>query len=103
MSFPSFTHQIAQLSAEHDRADFCSGSEPLDRYLRERANQDFKRYVKAYLHWCGQQSVDPAAAKRSTIKLYRHYLIGHGYGRNTIALKLAAVRRFYDRRSTSMG
>ncbi len=45
MSFPSFTHQIAQLSAEHDRADFCSGSEPLDRYLRERASQDFKRYV----------------------------------------------------------
>ena len=45
MSFPSFTHQIAPLSAEHDRADFRSGSEPLDRYLRERANQDFKRYV----------------------------------------------------------
>jgi GNAT superfamily N-acetyltransferase len=45
MSFPSFTHHIAQLSAEHDRTDFCSSSEPLDRYLRERANQDFKRYV----------------------------------------------------------
>ena len=45
MSFPSFTHQLAPLSAEHDRADFRSGSEPLDRYLRERANQDFKRYV----------------------------------------------------------
>ncbi|MCY7369061.1 MAG: GNAT family N-acetyltransferase [Chamaesiphon sp.] len=45
MSFPPFTHQIAQLSAEHDRADFRSGSEPLDRYLWERANQDFKRYV----------------------------------------------------------
>ena len=45
MSWPSFTHQIAPLSAEHDRADFRSGSEPLDRYLRERANQDFKRYV----------------------------------------------------------
>jgi GNAT superfamily N-acetyltransferase len=45
MSFPSFPHQIVQLTAEHDRSDFCSGSEPLDRYLRERANQDFKRYV----------------------------------------------------------
>jgi GNAT superfamily N-acetyltransferase len=45
MSFPPFAHQIAQLGAEHDRTDFCSGSEPLDRYLRERANQDFKRYV----------------------------------------------------------
>jgi GNAT superfamily N-acetyltransferase len=45
MSFPSFAHQIVQLGAEHNRADFHSGSEPLDRYLRERANQDFKRYV----------------------------------------------------------
>jgi GNAT superfamily N-acetyltransferase len=45
MSFPPFAHQIAQLSAQHDRSNFCSGSEPLDRYLRERANQDFKRYV----------------------------------------------------------
>jgi GNAT superfamily N-acetyltransferase len=45
MSFPSFAHQIIQLGAEHNRADFHSGSEPLDRYLRERANQDFKRYV----------------------------------------------------------
>jgi GNAT superfamily N-acetyltransferase len=45
MSFPSFPHQIVQLTAEHDRSDFCSGSEPLDRYLRERANQDFKRYL----------------------------------------------------------
>jgi GNAT superfamily N-acetyltransferase len=45
MSFPSFAHQIVQLGAKHNRADFHSGSEPLDRYLRERANQDFKRYV----------------------------------------------------------
>jgi hypothetical protein len=45
MSFPSFAHQIIQLGADHNRADFHSGSEPLDRYLRERANQDFKRYV----------------------------------------------------------
>jgi GNAT superfamily N-acetyltransferase len=34
MSFPSFAHQISQLGAEHNRADFHSGSEPLDRYLR---------------------------------------------------------------------
>ena len=45
MSFPPFAHQIAQLSAEHDRADFCSGSEPLDRYLRVTDDRDFKRYV----------------------------------------------------------
>jgi GNAT superfamily N-acetyltransferase len=45
MSFPPFAYQLVQLGSEHDRADFRSGSEPLDRYLRERASQDFKRYV----------------------------------------------------------
>jgi GNAT superfamily N-acetyltransferase len=45
MSFPSFAYQIVPLAAEHNRADFRCGSEPLEQYLRERANQDFKRYV----------------------------------------------------------
>lgn len=45
MSFFSFPYQMAQLGTEHDRTNFCSGSESLDRYLRERANQDLKRYV----------------------------------------------------------
>jgi hypothetical protein len=33
---------------------------------------------------------------RDTIKVYRHYLVQRKYERNTIALKLSAVRRFYD-------
>jgi GNAT superfamily N-acetyltransferase len=45
MSEPSFAYQLTQLTAAHDRSDFRSGSEPLDRYLRERASQDLKRYV----------------------------------------------------------
>jgi GNAT superfamily N-acetyltransferase len=45
MSSPSFAYQIVPLVAEHNRADFRCGSEPLEQYLRERANQDFKRYV----------------------------------------------------------
>ncbi|PSB05274.1 GNAT family N-acetyltransferase [Merismopedia glauca] len=45
MSFPPFAHRIELLGAEHNRSDFHSGSEPLDRYLKERATQDLKRYV----------------------------------------------------------
>jgi GNAT superfamily N-acetyltransferase len=30
---------------KHDRKLFCSGSEPLDRYFRERATQDARRRV----------------------------------------------------------
>ncbi len=36
---------LAPLDATHDRAAFDSGSEPLNRYLRERVNQDIRRRV----------------------------------------------------------
>jgi len=38
---------IAALDARHDRAVFNSGSEPLDRYLREQVTQDIRRRVAA--------------------------------------------------------
>ncbi|HEX5338299.1 MAG TPA: GNAT family N-acetyltransferase [Gallionella sp.] len=39
--------QLAQLDAVHDRAAFDSGSEPLNRYLREQVSQDVRRRVAA--------------------------------------------------------
>ncbi len=39
------TFEIVGLTAAHDRKRFSSGSEPLDRYLRELATQDMKRRV----------------------------------------------------------
>ena len=39
--------QLAPLDATHDRAAFNSGSEPLNRYLREQVTQDFRRRVAA--------------------------------------------------------
>lgn len=38
---------VAQLDAGHDRTRFNSGSDPLDRYLRERVTQDVRRRVAA--------------------------------------------------------
>jgi ribosomal protein S18 acetylase RimI-like enzyme len=35
----------APLSSDHDRSKFFSGSEALDRYLREQASQDVKRRI----------------------------------------------------------
>ena len=37
--------RIEPLSADHDRAQFTSGSAPLDRYFREQASQDIKRRI----------------------------------------------------------
>lgn len=39
------TYRIEALGSDHDRKRFSSGSEPLNRYLRELANQDIKRRV----------------------------------------------------------
>lgn len=38
---------LSPLAAEHDRAAFRSGSEPLDRYLHSQATQDVRRRVAA--------------------------------------------------------
>ena len=38
---------LAPLDATHDKAGFNSASEPLNRYLREHANQDIRRRVAA--------------------------------------------------------
>ncbi|MHB8226004.1 GNAT family N-acetyltransferase [Acidithiobacillus sp.] len=38
---------VAPLDAAHDRTGFNSGSEPLDRYLREVVTQDIRRRVTA--------------------------------------------------------
>jgi GNAT superfamily N-acetyltransferase len=35
--------RIEPLSADHDRSNFLSGSDALDRYFREQASQDIKR------------------------------------------------------------
>ena len=45
MTRPPF--RVAALDAGHDRLAFESGSEPLDRYFRERVTQDIRRRVAA--------------------------------------------------------
>jgi GNAT superfamily N-acetyltransferase len=37
--------RIEPLSADHDRSQFLSGSDALDRYFRERASQDIRRRI----------------------------------------------------------
>ena len=53
--------------------------------------------VRQYLEWCRNSSVNPRAATRETIKVYRWWLVEQkGYKPKTIAIKLTAVSRFYD-------
>jgi integrase/recombinase XerD len=53
--------------------------------------------VKQYLEWCQESQIDPRAATRETIKIYRWWLAEQrGYKPKTIAVKLTAVSRLYD-------
>jgi integrase/recombinase XerD len=52
--------------------------------------------VKQYLEWCRESKIDPQAATRETIKVYRWWLAERGYKPKTIAVKLTAVSRLYD-------
>ena len=53
--------------------------------------------VKQYLEWCRERQLDPRAATRDTIKIYRWWLgEQRGYKAKTIAIKLTAVSRLYD-------
>jgi len=42
-------HRVEALSAQHDRAAFSSGVEPLDRYFRTQAGQDMRKNLAACL------------------------------------------------------
>jgi GNAT superfamily N-acetyltransferase len=46
---------VVPLDAAHDRRQFESGCEPLDRYLRRQASQDIRRRVAACFVALGQQ------------------------------------------------
>jgi ribosomal protein S18 acetylase RimI-like enzyme len=50
--------QVAPLENRHDRAGFHSGSEPLDRYFRDRVTQDIRRRVTAcFVALTGEQRI----------------------------------------------
>ena len=47
MALPRFSHVMEPLSSQHNRAGFDCGIEALDRYLREQAGQDMRRFLAA--------------------------------------------------------
>jgi ribosomal protein S18 acetylase RimI-like enzyme len=51
---------IEPLSGDHDRSQFVSGSEALDRYLREQASQDIKRRIATCFVAVGRDAKDVA-------------------------------------------
>lgn len=49
-------YRVEPLGKQHDRSEFSSGVEPLDRYLREQAGQDARRHVAVPFALCEGRS-----------------------------------------------
>lgn len=74
-------------------------------YLQRRAadgdpsNATLKAYegeAGRFVAWCMASGLNPLTLTEDDLIDYRKSLIAQGYSRDTIALKLAAVRRLYD-------
>ncbi len=77
--------------AEFIKIDVADGNASSDT-IRTYAHQ-----MRQYLLWCQAFQINPATATRRQIKQYRHWMVEiRQYQPATIALKLTAVRRFYD-------
>ena len=71
---------VSEALARHERADFCSGHDRIDRYFRETVSQDVKRsYAACYV-----------LIERSSGKLSGFYtLSAHSIPLNDVAPELA--------------
>ena len=49
-----------------------------------------------FVTWCRELGVNPATAVEDDVIAYRSFLVGAGYSRSRVALKLAVVRRLYE-------
>jgi len=58
--------------------------------------RSYKTHANDYVAWCWEQGVDPVLATEVDLQRYRAHLVGAGYTRGTIAVKLSVVRRLYQ-------
>ena len=58
--------------------------------------RSYHAHAGQFVAWCTDQGLNPAEATEETLERYRAHLVGLGYGRGTIAVKLSVVRRLYQ-------
>lgn len=52
-------------------------------------------HIRQFVAWCEERGIEPVTATEDDMIAYRKWLIGR-YSRATIAVKLVAIRRFYE-------
>ena len=58
--------------------------------------RSYHTHIGQYVAWCSDHGLDPAMANEEDLGEYRAHLVGEGYARGTIAVKLSVVRRLYQ-------
>lgn len=61
----------------------------------EHTIRAYQMHIVQFVEWCEDENVHPALATEDDVALYRRHL-AQEYARNSIAVKLSAVRRFYE-------
>jgi integrase/recombinase XerD len=62
----------------------------------EHTIRGYMTHVGQFAAWCRKQGIDPGRAAEHELALYRRALAEGGYARSTIAVKLSALRRFFQ-------
>ena len=58
--------------------------------------RSYHAHAGQFVAWCADQGLNPAEATEGDLERYRVHLVGLGYERGTIAVKLSVVRRLYQ-------
>lgn len=88
--FPLGKEQYLELAGEWFGLDVGNGDARLNTI------ETYKTMLRHWLEWCVKTKVDPARATVENVKQYRRKMVEANLSRETISLKLTAIRQFYE-------
>jgi site-specific recombinase XerD len=62
----------------------------------ENTIRAYLTHIGQFYRWCLERGIDAGRATETDLATYRRYLVMQGYKRSTMAVKLSAVRRFFQ-------
>ena len=62
----------------------------------ENTIKAYQLHIGQFALWCWDSGIDPGQASELDLARYRRHLVTEDYERSTIAVKLSAVRRFFE-------
>jgi len=70
---------------------YIANGRPTDDTLR-----DYKIHIDSFLRWCDEHNRHPLSIHDYQMRMYMEWMVNHEYTDNTIAIKLSAIRGFYQ-------